>query len=51
MTYLLVNEQQGFSLSDDLNGISGIFGWARPNRPMQLNPSVTPEGDVFPFML
>ena len=52
MTYLLVDEMTGFQLAaDDVNGISSIFGWARPNRTMQLNPSMTPEGDVFPFML
>ena len=36
------------NLTGDVNG---VFGWARPDRPMQLNPGHTPDVDKAPFML
>ena len=45
--YLSVNSYTGFNLTEDING---LFGWARPNRTMQLNPSATPESNP-EFML
>lgn len=46
--YLLVNDIKGFNVSADING---IFGWARPDRSMQLNPSITPDSNDTSFML
>lgn len=48
MGYLLVSDQVGFNNSQDINA---IFGWARPDRPMQLNPGHTPDSSDTPFML
>jgi len=48
MGYLLVSDQRGFNVSADINA---IFGWARPDRPMQLNPGHTPDSSDTPFML
>ena len=48
MGYLLVSDQRGFNVSADINA---IFGWARPDRPMQLNPGHTPDVDKAHFML
>jgi hypothetical protein len=45
--FLFVRDYTGMELSKD---IDAIFGWARPNQPIQLNPSITPSNDP-KFML